>query len=198
MTSSNRSHSRVWLRRSLTRWHYATLPESIRVACFQLPIREEMNLKTFFLGKGFRTNSAFIAILAAAYRRYCGFLLTRQIDGSFLATGGGNTTTLTATGSPSGGTYSWSAVSGQGNISISNTGSQSVTITAVAVGTYTVQVKYTVNNQPGTATTVGKVQQPGSLGVVSNDVQGLVCTNASPSYSTRFWTLPAPPCRFKL
>ena len=100
------------------------------------------------------------------------------------ATGGGNTTTLTATGNPSGGTYSWSAVSGQGNISMSNTGSQSVTIQAAAVGSYTVQVKYTVNNQPGTATTVGKVQQPGSLGVVSNDVQAFVCTNASPSYTT--------------
>jgi hypothetical protein len=101
------------------------------------------------------------------------------------STGSGNTTTLTATGNPSGGTYSWTAVSGQGNISISNASSQSATIQATAVGTYTVQVTYTVSGQPGTATTVGKVQQPGSLGVISNDTTTYNCALAGYAYLTQ-------------
>ena len=100
------------------------------------------------------------------------------------STGGGNTTTFTATGNPPGGSYSWTAVGGEGNITVSNATSQTVTVQSVAVGTYTVQVKYTVNNQPATATAVGKVQQPGSLGVVSNDTQALACTNLPGSYTT--------------
>jgi hypothetical protein len=100
---------------------------------------------------------------------------------------GSDSTTLTATGNPSGGTYSWTAVSGQGNITILNATSQSAIIQSVAVGTYTVQVTYTVNNQSGTATTVGKVQQPGSLGVISNDTQLFSCTDLGPpgSYNTQ-------------
>jgi hypothetical protein len=99
---------------------------------------------------------------------------------------GSDSTTLTATGNPSGGTYSWAAVSGQGNITILNATSQSATIQSVAVGTFTVQVTYTVNSQPGTATAVGKVQQPGSLGVISNDTELFGCTNLGPpgSYNT--------------
>ena len=83
------------------------------------------------------------------------------------------------------GTYSWSAVSGQGNITISNASSQSATIQATAVGTYTVQVTYTVNNQPGTATTVGRVQQAGSLGVISNDTTPYNCALTGYAYFTQ-------------
>ncbi|HET7890439.1 MAG TPA: hypothetical protein VFL34_02900 [Candidatus Sulfotelmatobacter sp.] len=101
------------------------------------------------------------------------------------ATGGGNTTTLTAAGNPSGGTYSWSAVSGQGNITISSAGSQTATIQAAAVGTYTVQVTYSVNNQQGTATTVGRVQQPGSLAVISDDTTTYNCALAGYPYFTQ-------------
>ena len=98
---------------------------------------------------------------------------------------GSDSTTLTATGNPSGGTYSWAAVSGGGNIKILNATSQSATIQSVAVGTYTVQVTYTVNSQPGTAVAVGTVQQPGSLGVISNNTQLYACTNLPGSYNTQ-------------
>jgi hypothetical protein len=102
-------------------------------------------------------------------------------------TQGSDSTTLTATGNPSGGTYSWAAVSGQSNIQILNATSQAATIQSVAVGTFTVQVTYTVNNQPGTATTVGRVQQPGSLGVISNEPALFGCTDLGPpgSYNTQ-------------
>jgi hypothetical protein len=101
------------------------------------------------------------------------------------ATGGGNTTTLTASGSPSGGTYSWTAVSGGSNVTLSNTNSAAVTVQAAAVGSYTLQVTYTVNNQPGTALAVGKVQQPGSLGVVSNTTEAISCSNLPGDYTTQ-------------
>jgi len=101
------------------------------------------------------------------------------------ATGGGNTTTFTATGTPSGGTYAWTVISGQSYVTISNTTSQTVTVQSVAVGSFTVQATYTVNSQPGTAVAVGKVQQPGSLGVVSNDTQALACANLPGSYTTQ-------------
>jgi hypothetical protein len=100
-------------------------------------------------------------------------------------TQGTDSTTLTATGNPSGGTYSWTAVSGGGNITILNATSQSAIIQSVAVGTYTVQVKYTVNSQSAAATTVGRVQQPGSLGVISNNTSLVACTNLPGSYNTQ-------------
>jgi Bacterial Ig-like domain (group 2) len=101
------------------------------------------------------------------------------------STGGGNTATLTATGNPSGGTYAWTAVSGQSSISISNPNSATTNIQAVAVGTYTLKVSYTVNNQTGTATAVGRVQQPGSLGVVSNETIPFNCASVGDNYITQ-------------
>ncbi len=70
-------------------------------------------------------------------------------------TQGTDSITVTATGNPSGRTYSWTAVSGGSNITILNNTSASATLQSVAVGTYTVQVTYTLNNRPGTAVTVG-------------------------------------------
>ncbi len=99
-------------------------------------------------------------------------------------TQGTDSTKLTATGSPSGGTYSWTALSGAGNITILNATSQTATIQSVAVGTYTVQVSYTINSKVATATTVGRVQQPGSLGVISNTTPLVACTNLPGSYNT--------------
>lgn len=83
-----------------------------------------------------------------------------------------------------GGTFSWTAVSGGSNITILNATSQSAIPQSVAVGTYTVQVTYTVNNQSGTATTVGRVQQPGSLGVISNITPQYSCSNLPGTYIT--------------
>ena len=99
---------------------------------------------------------------------------------------GSDSITVTATGNPSGGTYSWTAVSGSSNIRTLNATSQSAILQSVAVGTYTVQVTYTVNNQSGTATIVGRVQQPGSLSVPTGGDTGFVydfnCRNTPPDY----------------
>jgi hypothetical protein len=98
---------------------------------------------------------------------------------------GSDSITVTATGNPTGGTYSWTAVSGGSNITILNATSQNAILQSVAVGTYTVEVTYTVNNQNGTATTVGRVQQPGSLGVISNATPTFNCGNTGlPAYNT--------------
>lgn len=67
-------------------------------------------------------------------------------------------------------------MSGQGNITILNGTSQSAILQSVAVGTYTVQVTYTYNGYQATATTVGKVQQPGSLAVISNSTPTISCS----------------------
>ncbi len=99
-------------------------------------------------------------------------------------TTGPDSITVTATGNPTGGTYSWAALSGGPNIKILNATSQSAILQSVAVGTYTVQVTYTLNNQPGTATTVGKVQQPGSLAVITNTTPQWTCSNLPGSYIT--------------
>lgn len=99
-------------------------------------------------------------------------------------TQGTDSITVTATGTPSGGTYSWTAVSGASNITILNGTSQSATLQSVAVGTYTAQVTYTLNNQPATAVTAGRVQQPGSLGVISNSTPQFNCANVGVQYIT--------------
>ena len=98
---------------------------------------------------------------------------------------GADSITVTATGNPTGGTYSWTALSGGSNITILDDTSQSAILQSVAVGTYTVQVTYTVNNKSGTATTVGRVQQPGSLGVISNTTPTFNCGSTGlPAYNT--------------
>jgi hypothetical protein len=91
---------------------------------------------------------------------------------------GSNSVQLTATNlNPSGGTFLWSAVSGAGNVQLSGTTSQTVTVQSVAVGTATIQVQYTVNTHSSTAITVLKIQQPGSLGVLSNLTAGINCSS---------------------
>ena len=75
-------------------------------------------------------------------------------------------------------------MSGGPNIKILNATSQRAILQSVAVGTYTVQVTCTLNNQPGTATTVGKVQQPGSLAVITNTTPQWTCSNLPGSYIT--------------
>jgi Bacterial Ig-like domain (group 2) len=96
---------------------------------------------------------------------------------------GSDNVTLTANANPTGGTYSWTAVSGQGNIRILNATSQSTIVQSVAVGTYTVQVTYTNNTKQGTAVTVGRVQQPGSLGVLSNNTLIFDCKNVNVAWN---------------
>ncbi len=99
---------------------------------------------------------------------------------------GSDSISLTATGNPAGGSYSWSAISGQGNISILNATSQTAIIQSVAVGTYTVQVTYTLNGKQGTATAMGRVQQPSSLSVISNTTPTFDCANTGlPHYNTK-------------
>lgn len=94
---------------------------------------------------------------------------------------GSDSVVLTATGTPSGGTYSWSIVGDPSSVSIVNAESQSATIQSEAVGSATIQVRYTVNGQSGTATTAVKVQQPGSLGVITNTTPNISCTTVNPS-----------------
>lgn len=100
-------------------------------------------------------------------------------------TQGSNSITLSATVNPAGGTYSWTAVSGQSNITILNATSQSAIVQSVAVGSYSVQVTYTSNGKQATAITVGKVQQPGSLGVISNTTPQYNCALSGFAYITK-------------
>lgn len=106
---------------------------------------------------------------------------------AMLATGsqGTDSTTLTATGTPSGGTYSWTAVSGQGNITILNANAQSAIVQSVAVGNYTVQVIYTYNGFTANSAATGKVQRPGSLGVITNTTPQFNCANVGLAYITK-------------
>lgn len=80
------------------------------------------------------------------------------------STEGINSTQLTVSGSPRGGSYSWRAVSGDANIAIANATSATATIYSVAEGTFTVQVTYTDPKQrTATASAPGRVQKPAAL-----------------------------------
>ena len=78
---------------------------------------------------------------------------------------GPNSRTYTATGSPSGGTYSWTA--SNGNVTLQNASSATVTVTAAnASASYqdtTLSVKYTVNSESGTASAKVTVVKASSL-----------------------------------
>ena len=75
--------------------------------------------------------------------------------------GGLNTASLTATGTPSGGTYAWSIVSGN-SVTLSTRTGNSVTLTSQSAGTTQVEATYTLNGVPGSQIIVETVQQPTS------------------------------------
>jgi Bacterial Ig-like domain (group 2) len=83
---------------------------------------------------------------------------------------GPNSITLTATGDPSGGAYSWATSSSK--VSLSNTTSAAVTVTSAAasgsVGDVPITITYTLNGASGTATASITVQQPTSMEVTSD------------------------------
>jgi hypothetical protein len=102
---------------------------------------------------------------------------------------GVNTIQLTATGTPSGGTFSWSTTSQ--NVTLSNTSSATVTVTSVSKsgsqGDTPVSVTYTVNGQSGAATQNLTVQQPTSQSIVagtSSTTAETSCTVNAPGSPT--------------
>jgi len=84
---------------------------------------------------------------------------------------GVNTIQLTANGTPSGGTFSWSTTSSK--VSLSNTTSATVTVTSVSASTAQsdtpVKVTYTLNSQSGAATSYITVQKPTVLVILGPD-----------------------------
>lgn len=77
-----------------------------------------------------------------------------------------NSIQLTASGTPPGGTYSWSTSSSV--VSLINPTSATVTVQSQSVGNANVTVKYTVNNAPASAAQPVGVLQPTSLRPVPN------------------------------
>jgi hypothetical protein len=80
-----------------------------------------------------------------------------------------NSVTMTATGNPSGGTYSWSTTSSK--VTLSNTSTATVTVTAASASSsqndVPVKVTYTLNSQSGNATQNTTVQKPTSMGFIT-------------------------------
>ncbi len=78
---------------------------------------------------------------------------------------GPNSNTYTATGNPSGGTYSWTA--SNGNVTLTNASSATVTVTAAnasgQVGDTAITVTYTANSQSASSTANITVVKPSSL-----------------------------------
>lgn len=93
---------------------------------------------------------------------------------------GPNSINLTATGTPSGGSYSWSSTSSR--VTLSNTTSATVTVTSAsassAVGDVPVTVTYTYNGKSSNATQNVTVRKPTSLYVESDttDPNGKACS----------------------
>ncbi len=89
---------------------------------------------------------------------------TVPMDSSGLS-GVSTSITVTAQGSPSGGTYSWGTTSG--NVTLTNASSATVTVTGKSASTSAsdtpLTVTYTANNSPATASTSLTVAQPTSL-----------------------------------
>ncbi|HXJ93050.1 MAG TPA: hypothetical protein VMT20_09225 [Terriglobia bacterium] len=87
---------------------------------------------------------------------------------------GPNSMNLTASGSPSGGTYNWTTSSSK--VTLGGATSYTVTVTAVAksnsIGDVPITVTYKLNGQSGTATTNITVEQPTSLALQSDDPNG--------------------------
>ncbi len=88
-------------------------------------------------------------------------------------TGAITSNAVTATGSPGGGTYSWTA--SNSNITLSNTASATVTTTAASTGSSVLTVTYTVNGVSQSATGTINVFQPSSVAIVSDS--GVTATN---------------------
>ncbi len=89
-------------------------------------------------------------------------------------TNGAHTMPLTATGTPSGGTYSWTTTSG--NVSLTGTTSSQVTVTAVvasmALNDTPITVTYTLNGSAPSATVNITVVRPTSLSLQSDTTNG--------------------------
>jgi hypothetical protein len=85
-----------------------------------------------------------------------------------------NSTTITATGSPSGGTYSWSTSSNK--VSLTNTTSATVTVTGSIESQntrdVTIMVTYTYNEASASQQVPFTVQKPTSMAYVSTDSSG--------------------------
>lgn len=86
-------------------------------------------------------------------------------------TNGVNAIQLSASGNPSGGTFSWSTTSG--NITLSNSSSATVTVTSAAASTSEadtpVKVTYTYNSQSGITTQYITIQKPTYLVIYGPD-----------------------------
>jgi hypothetical protein len=94
----------------------------------------------------------------------------------------GTAIALTATGTPSGGTYSWTA--SNSDVTLSNGSTATVTALGSALGTSTLTVTYTVSEQSITATQVEMVQGacPTSVSLVSTSPIAL--SSVFPAYKT--------------
>lgn len=81
-----------------------------------------------------------------------------------------NSTTITATGTPDGGTYSWSTASNK--VTLSNTTSATVTVTAVSesenTGDVTITVTYTKDGSSVSVDIPFTVQRPSSMAFISS------------------------------
>jgi len=83
---------------------------------------------------------------------------------------GDPTIQLTASGTPAGGSYTWSESSG--NVTLQNTNSATVTVSGNSVGQDSITVTYSLNGQQGTAAqTVNVVASPTHFGETSRTVQ---------------------------
>lgn len=103
-----------------------------------------------------------------------------------LASGDPNAITsnqITATGTPSGGTYSWT--SNNSNVSLSNQNTATVTTTAATAGTSTITVTYTINNESTSGNMTVNVYQPSSVAVISDTGVQLnnVCYSGANQYN---------------
>jgi len=105
-----------------------------------------------------------------------------------------DSTTITATGSPSGGTYSWSTSSNK--VTLTNTTSATVTVTAAAESDstrdVTITVTYTQNSHTVSQSVPFTVQKPTSMAYISTDGTGTRTDCASGqtgSYKKITWQL---------
>ena len=74
--------------------------------------------------------------------------------------------TFTANGTPSGGTYSWTA--SNSDVTLSTTSGSSIAVAGVSAGTVNIDVQYIVNGASDSDDQNVTVQQPSSLPVISN------------------------------
>jgi hypothetical protein len=84
---------------------------------------------------------------------------------------------LTASPTPTGGSFAWTATSGGSYVNILNPTSQTAIIKGVAAGTAAIRVTYTYNNQSTSSSRTIRVQLPARLGVLSDtsSMQDYLC-----------------------